>query len=168
MLPPAGRGQDSDAYCEVKQSGSDKCCNYLLISPFIPCSYLMELVNKTKVNLKMGLVQTAYANGASTEYIQGKLQVPVACTPTGVKHLHHKAQEFDVGVYFEANGHGTVVFSENAKRVIRATAQNTGWVWLATIQTFDSLSTNARHSFQVERGNREFCQDLSAGHRPHQ
>lgn len=36
------------------------------------------------------------------------LQVPVYCTKTGVKHLHHKAQEFDLGVYFEANGHGTV------------------------------------------------------------
>lgn len=30
------------------------------------------------------------------------------CAKTGVKHLHHKAQEFDIGVYFEANGHGTV------------------------------------------------------------
>lgn len=30
------------------------------------------------------------------------------CTKTGVKHLHHVAQGFDVGVYFEANGHGTV------------------------------------------------------------
>ena len=35
-------------------------------------------------------------------------KVPVACTKTGVKHLHHKAQDFDIGVYFEANGHGTV------------------------------------------------------------
>lgn len=34
--------------------------------------------------------------------------MPVYCTKTGVKHLHHKAQEFDIGVYFEANGHGTV------------------------------------------------------------
>ena len=34
--------------------------------------------------------------------------IPVACVPTGVKHLHHKAKEFDIGVYFEANGHGTV------------------------------------------------------------
>lgn len=39
------------------------------------------------------------------------LQVPVHCVKTGVKHLHHKAQEFDVGVYFEANGHGTVSMS---------------------------------------------------------
>jgi len=39
--------------------------------------------------------------------------------PTGVKHLHHKAQEFDIGVYFEANGHGTVVFSKKAKKAIK-------------------------------------------------
>jgi phosphoacetylglucosamine mutase len=29
---------------------------------------------------------------------------------TGVRHCHHAAKEFDIGVYFEANGHGTVVF----------------------------------------------------------
>ena len=40
--------------------------------------------------------------------------LPVVCTPTGVKWLHHAATKFDVGVYFEANGHGTVVFSQQA------------------------------------------------------
>jgi phosphoacetylglucosamine mutase len=35
----------------------------------------------------------------------------VTCVPTGVKHLHHAAESYDVGVYFEANGHGTVLFS---------------------------------------------------------
>jgi phosphoacetylglucosamine mutase len=35
----------------------------------------------------------------------------VLLAKTGVKHVHHKAVECcDVGVYFEANGHGTVVF----------------------------------------------------------
>lgn len=33
------------------------------------------------------------------------------CVPTGVKHLHHAAEKYDIGVYFEANGHGTVLFS---------------------------------------------------------
>ena len=35
--------------------------------------------------------------------------VPVSCVPTGVKHLHRKAMDFDIGIYFEANGHGTVL-----------------------------------------------------------
>lgn len=28
----------------------------------------------------------------------------------GVKYLHHEAKAFDMGIYFEANGHGTVLF----------------------------------------------------------
>jgi len=60
-------------------------------------------------HIKVGIVQTAYANGGSTKYLSERL--PVKCVPTGVKHLHHAAEKYDVGVYFEANGHGTVLFS---------------------------------------------------------
>lgn len=86
--------------------------------------HLMSLLENCGVNLNIGLIQTAYANGASTKYIQNELNVPVACTPTGVKHLHHKALEYDVGVYFEANGHGTVIFSNKAKTEIAAAAED--------------------------------------------
>lgn len=86
--------------------------------------YLVEVVNNSGLELNMGLVQTAYANGSSTDYISQTLKVPVVCVPTGVKHLHHKALEFDIGVYFEANGHGTVVFSENAKNLIKCTTMD--------------------------------------------
>jgi phosphoacetylglucosamine mutase len=71
--------------------------------------------------LKVGIVQTAYANGAATEYVQKVLQFPVECTNTGVKHLHHAAARYDIGVYFEANGHGTVLFSSKAVETIRTT-----------------------------------------------
>ena len=54
-------------------------------------------------------MQTAYANGASTRYLAG-LGLTVARTRTGVKHLHAAAEAFDIGIYFEANGHGTVLF----------------------------------------------------------
>ena len=56
-------------------------------------------------------MQTAYANGASTTYLAG-LGLAVVRTPTGVKHLHAAAGAFDVGIYFEANGHGTVLFGQ--------------------------------------------------------
>ena len=59
----------------------------------------------------MGIVQTAYANGASTAFIRDTLGIQVAVTPTGVKYLHEEAVKFDIGIYFEANGHGTVLFS---------------------------------------------------------
>ncbi|KAI9089292.1 hypothetical protein K1719_029571 [Acacia pycnantha] len=60
----------------------------------------------------LGVVQTAYANGASTNYLK-QLGLEVNFTPTGVKYLHEKAAEFDIGIYFEANGHGTILFSED-------------------------------------------------------
>ncbi|KAI4285684.1 MAG: hypothetical protein L6R35_004600 [Caloplaca aegaea] len=75
--------------------------------------------------LKVGVVQTAYANGASTAYVTQDLRLPVVCTATGVKHLHHAATKFDIGVYFEANGHGTVVFSDLAlKRLSKCEPQS--------------------------------------------
>lgn len=85
--------------------------------------YLQQLLLQAGLSLKLGLIQTAYANGASTQYINGTLGVPVACAKTGVKHLHHLALQYDIGVYFEANGHGTVLFSEQAKKVIRDAAK---------------------------------------------
>lgn len=59
---------------------------------------------------RLGVVQTAYANGASTIFLT-KHNIPYTMAKTGVKYLHHKAHEFDIGTYFEANGHGTVLFS---------------------------------------------------------
>uniref|UniRef100_A0A8C9M7L7 Phosphoacetylglucosamine mutase n=1 Tax=Panthera tigris altaica TaxID=74533 RepID=A0A8C9M7L7_PANTA len=82
-------------------------------------SFLKELLLEIGESLNIGVVQTAYANGSSTRYLEEVMKVPVYCTKTGVKHLHHKAQEFDIGVYFEANGHGTVLFSKAAETKIR-------------------------------------------------
>ncbi|KAI9209486.1 uncharacterized protein BJ171DRAFT_561043 [Polychytrium aggregatum] len=79
----------------------------------------------TKAPLHVGLVQTAYANGSSTSYVKNTLQVPVVFTQTGVKHLHHAAEHFDVGVYFEANGHGTVLFSKEATHAFKTTQGST-------------------------------------------
>ena len=49
----------------------------------------------------------------------------MACALTGVKNLHRKALEFDVGVYFEANGHGTVLFSDRASEVFAMASEDT-------------------------------------------
>lgn len=86
-------------------------------------SFLKELLLEIGESLNIGVVQTAYANGSSTRYLEEVVKVPVYCTKTGVKHLHHKAQEFDIGVYFEANGHGTVLFSKTAEMKIRHLAR---------------------------------------------
>ncbi|XP_019745837.1 phosphoacetylglucosamine mutase isoform X2 [Hippocampus comes] len=87
-------------------------------------TFLKELLMQARLNLKIAVVQTAYANGSSTRYLEDTMKVIVRCTKTGVKHLHHAAQEFDTSVYFEANGHGTVLFSRAAEEKIRQLAED--------------------------------------------
>ena len=70
------------------------------------------------LEVQMAAVQTAYANGASGKYIKSQgVEVPLA--KTGVKFVHHKAMEYEIGLYFEANGHGTVVFKDHVMQKIR-------------------------------------------------
>lgn len=79
----------------------------------------------------LGVVQTAYANGASTDYLK-EMGLEVVLTPTGVKYLHEKATEFDIGIYFEANGHGTILFSE----AFRCRLESTHKTLLSTSEGF--------------------------------
>ncbi|KAF2107892.1 N-acetylglucosamine-phosphate mutase [Lophiotrema nucula] len=85
-------------------------------------------------SITIGVVQTAYANGAATEYVEKNLKLKVDCTPTGVKYLHHAAEMLDVGVYFEANGHGTVIFSQDT---------------LDTIAKYEPRSPGQKESLEV-------------------
>lgn len=87
-------------------------------------TFLKELLTQANLNLNMAVVQTAYANGSSTRYLEETMKLTVKCTKTGVKHLHHVAQGFDIGVYFEANGHGTVLFSKSAEEKIQQLIEN--------------------------------------------
>lgn len=86
--------------------------------------FFHDILAQAKISqdeLKLGVVQTAYANGSSTLYLKDNLKIPASCTKTGVKHLHHEAvSQYDIGVYFEANGHGTVIFSPKVYKVIEA------------------------------------------------
>ena len=45
--------------------------------------------------------------------------IPVAMAKTGVKYLHPLAAANDVGTYFEANGHGTVLFKKSFVQRLR-------------------------------------------------
>ena len=77
--------------------------------------YIKTLINDVKKDdiklediISFGVVQTGYANSAASKYLINK-GVTVAKSLTGVKNMHHKAQKFDIGIYFEANGHGTII-----------------------------------------------------------
>nr|AUX15087.1 phosphoacetylglucosamine mutase [Sogatella furcifera] len=125
--PPKGVAVVANARCVSVDGDADRVVYYYVDADnkfhlldgdriaTLVAGYIMEVVKKTGLEVNLGLVQTAYANGSSTAYISEKLNVPVACVSTGVKNLHRKAVEFDIGIYFEANGHGTITFSDKVK-----------------------------------------------------
>ncbi|GLI68144.1 hypothetical protein VaNZ11_012480, partial [Volvox africanus] len=86
--------------------------------------YIRDVMNLLPMELlhdiQVCCVQTAYANGAATAYLQDVLQLPTVCTPTGVKYLHEAAHNADLGIYFESNGHGTVLFSKKFVERLKA------------------------------------------------
>lgn len=102
--------------------------------------FFMNLLQQSNLcgKLTLGVVQTAYANGNSTKYLKEILNVPVTCAKTGVKHLHHAAvTNYDIGIYFEANGHGTVVFSPHFFQIIEDHRE--GSVAVQTMEIFSQL-----------------------------
>ena len=66
----------------------------------------------------IGMVQTAYANGASTNFLKSK---GLTCTmaANGVKNSHPIALTFDVGIYCESNGHGTFHVSHRKIEILQ-------------------------------------------------
>lgn len=58
--------------------------------------------------------------------------IEAPCVKTGVKFLHPKALEYDIGIYFEANGHGTVVFSDKLKKQINNAITDTKYVLICS------------------------------------
>eukprot|EP00951_Prasinocladus_malaysianus_P017804 scaffold141071_cov50-Prasinocladus_malaysianus.AAC.1 len=98
---------DSSAPKELRVSSGQASFPTVLVASAISNSLILCLFI-----LQIGVVQTAYANGAATNFVKNELQLQTLMTKTGVKHLHHAAVTFDAGIYFESNGHGTVVFSQ--------------------------------------------------------
>lgn len=72
--------------------------------------YLSTILPMTEFYI--GVVHTAYSNGHFINYLK-KYQVTTECVATGVKHLHAAALKYDIGIYFESNGHGTVLINND-------------------------------------------------------
>ncbi|KAG0438605.1 putative phosphoacetylglucosamine mutase [Dictyocoela muelleri] len=65
-------------------------------------------------DLSLGCILSHYSNESALKFISSICKVEISST--GIKNFVKKARHFDVGIYFEPNGHGGVVFSEKAKR----------------------------------------------------
>jgi phosphoacetylglucosamine mutase len=76
-------------------------------------TYISFQLSRGKIYATVGVIQTGYANSASTKYLGENLGVIVETSAIGVKHLHKAAKKYDIGIYYESNGHGTILFSDD-------------------------------------------------------
>ena len=107
---------DGDADRVVFYYGND--LSIQLLNGDSIAALILTYLSKTLIPSKLvtlGFIHTGYTNQACIEYIQSlpfheNVLLNCVCTATGVKHLHNEAERFDIGVYFEQNGHGNVLF----------------------------------------------------------
>lgn len=103
----------------------------------------VNIIDHDFASWKVGSVQTAYANGASTYFLRNELGLEVKICPTGVKHLHSAAHHFDIGIYFEANGHGTLLYKESRMEELEN--------FLTNLRSFDVLGLLETHKAEYKR-----------------
>jgi phosphoacetylglucosamine mutase len=128
QLPPSGVSNTTAFACASVDGDADRLVYFyfkadgsmiLLDGDKIATLFAVFLADCLKdTAVKVSVVQTAYANGASSKFLASR-GVLLHCVPTGVKYLHHKALEADVGVYFESNGHGSVLVKDEALQIIQ-------------------------------------------------
>ena len=71
--------------------------------------FLSRKFKDSAIGKDLVVVQTAYANGASSDFLE-ICKVSRKLAKTGVKFVEAVAKEHQIGMYFEANGHGTILF----------------------------------------------------------
>ncbi|KAI0988792.1 hypothetical protein GJ496_005218 [Pomphorhynchus laevis] len=122
MVDDENMGISNDNKRQIRLLDGDRIC-------VLMAKYLIDRLSrlsKTREYLpSIGAVQTAYSNGNCTQYLRDILNLPVIITDTGVKNLHLEAYtNFDIGVYFEANGHGTVLFNKKVKSRLKSLSES--------------------------------------------
>lgn len=85
-------------------------------------TYLSKKLENQSEKLTLGYIYTGYTNQGCVDYVKSlqfpkNVELSCICTATGVKHLHHEAEKMDIGIYFEQNGHGNVMFQKSVPEI---------------------------------------------------
>lgn len=77
--------------------------------------FIAELIKKeleaSNISADIGVVLSYYSNMGAMDYLKN-LGFNVVLAQTGVKNFVKEARKYDIGIYFEPNGHGSVAFSK--------------------------------------------------------
>ncbi|MGL5899825.1 MAG: hypothetical protein ACRCZW_09240, partial [Lactobacillaceae bacterium] len=100
----------------------------------IIANYIYKLTSNLNIKLKIGVVLSFYSNSAVFECLKN---FEVVMVQTGVKNFVSAAKKFDIGIYFEPNGHGSVIFSQNAIKTFSSGTDPEYQILKILSETFD-------------------------------
>lgn len=122
------------------------------------CVFISELIkdqlNKSNIKADIKVVLSHYSNMGAIDYLRGKGFV-VVLAQTGVKNFVKEAKSADIGIYFEPNGHGSVIFS---KRFVKKLEGNS--VLKTLTEMFDPCIGDAFANLLVFKGTLGSTDDL--------
>lgn len=138
----------SDPFCLL--DGDKLCC--------LTVSLLARLLKGIGEDLKLGAVLSFYSNTAAVKWLERL--VPVSISHTGVKNFIRLAKSYDVGVYFEPNGHGSCYFSPKALKQINEDSSREGKTLQVLSQMFDPSIGDAFANFLIYEVLADFDTEL--------
>lgn len=74
--------------------------------------YLKKCLAKSGIKYSTGVILSMYSNRGAFECLRDNGFI-VEFAQTGVKNFVRQAKKYDIGIYFEPNGHGSVIFSKS-------------------------------------------------------
>lgn len=98
---------------------------------------LKRLMERHGVNKKITVVTTGYSNSASIKFLEAQ-GISSIIVPTGVKYLHKEAHNHEIAIYFESNGHGTMLHHESATLDVSDDIKN--FLLLANLTVGDAVA----------------------------
>tara|TARA_B100000524_G_C23638847_1_gene365913 strand:- start:660 stop:1667 length:1008 start_codon:yes stop_codon:yes gene_type:complete len=89
----------------------------ILDGDYIGALYLLSILKHNELmnlDCSIGYIHSPYTNSGLINWIKNlNKNVNIECTAPGVKNLHKEAIKYDIGIYFESNGHGTMLINTN-------------------------------------------------------
>lgn len=126
------------------------------------CVFIAELIKaeakKEGLDPEIGIVLSHYSNMGAIKYLEDIGFKNIVLAQTGVKNFVKESRKFDIGIYFEPNGHGSVVFS---KRFLEKTEElgKESIIKILT-QMFDPCIGDALGNFLVFKATLKSPSDL--------
>ena len=94
----------------------------ILDGDYIALLYITFLIKHVKIDttkLSVGYVFSPYTNKKVISYIKTiDKHIQCDCAGVGVKKLISKSKNYDICVYFESNGHGSIVYNKSKIKTI--------------------------------------------------